>query len=57
MAGVFSMHLALPPSLSKESRAWWHRTVEGFRGPVSLTANSEVCSLNTDSSPIVWMRS
>ena len=47
------MHMALPPSLSKESRAWWHKTVEGVREPVSLAANSEVCPVNTNRSPIV----
>lgn len=53
ITGVFSMHMALPPSLPKESRAWWHKTVEGFQEPISLTAHSEVCPVNTKRSPIV----
>lgn len=34
--------MALPPSLSKEARAQWHKLVEGFREPLPMTAISQV---------------
>ena len=37
------LHMALPASLSKEARAHWHKLVEGFREPISMTAISQVC--------------
>jgi len=34
--------MALPASLSKESRANWHGAIGGFREPIPLTAVSQV---------------
>ncbi|CAL5222598.1 g4989 [Coccomyxa viridis] len=35
------LHMALPPALSKEARAYWHKLVEGFREPIPMTAISQ----------------
>ena len=37
--------MALPPLLSKEARAQWHKLVEGFREPIPMTAISQVCHI------------
>lgn len=34
--------MALPATLSRDSRALWHKIVEGFREPVAMTAISNV---------------
>ena len=33
--------MELPPLLSKDARAVWHKRVEGFREPIALTATSQ----------------
>lgn len=42
---ICRLYMALPPSLSKEARAQWHKLVEAFREPVPMTAISQVCQM------------